>query len=120
LLTRKKRAEVIFHLCATSSASVQGPDFASLAASGNPVIKPQSFPDIEAETAIAKLPYTHKRNSAHPWFAYFALFNNPVNSISNTCLVQSFSYWQLLILITKLFIIIVKYVKGNNFFTKFA
>jgi len=87
-----KRTEVVFHLSATSSASVHGPDFANLPASGNPVIKPQSFPDIEAETAIAKPPYAHKRRRAHPWFAYFALFDNPVKSISNTYLVQSFSF----------------------------
>jgi len=90
-LSRQKRIEVIFHLCATSSASVRSPDFANLPASGNPVIKPHSFPDIEAETAIAKLPYAHKRGLAHPWFAYFALFDNPVKYISNTYLVQSFS-----------------------------
>jgi hypothetical protein len=119
LLTRKKRAEAIFQLCATSSASVRGPDFANLPASGNPVTKPHSFPYIEAETVIAKLPYAHKRNSAHPWFAYVALFDNPVKSISNTFLVQSSSYWQLLILTTKLFIIIVKSIKGNNFFSNF-
>jgi hypothetical protein len=119
LLIRKKRAEVILQLCATSSASVGGPDFANLPASGNPVTKPHSFPYIEAETVIAKLPYARKRNSAHPWFAYVALFNNPVKSISNTFLVQSFSYWQLLILTTKLFIVIVKSVKGNNFFSNF-
>jgi hypothetical protein len=86
---RQKRTEVIFHLSATSSASIRGPDFANLPASGNPVPKPHSFPDIEAETAIAKPPYAHKRSRAHPWFAYFALFDNPVKSISNTYLVQS-------------------------------
>ena len=90
-LSRQKRTEVIFHLCATSSASVRGSDFASFPASGNPVIKPHSFPDIEAETAIAKPLYAHKRGRAHPWFAYFALFDNPVKSIPNTYLAQSFS-----------------------------
>ena len=91
LLSHKKRTEVIFNLYATSSASVRGSDSANLPASGNPVIKPHSFPDIEAETAIAKLPYAHKRGLAHPWFAYFALFDNPVKSISSTYLAQSFS-----------------------------
>jgi len=90
-LSCQKRIEVIFHLCTTSSASVRGPGFANLPASGNPVLKPHSFPDIEAETAIAKPPYAYKRSRAHPWFAYFALFDNPVKSISNTYLLQSFS-----------------------------
>jgi hypothetical protein len=91
LLSRLKRAEVIFQLYATSSASIRGSDFANIPASGNPAIKPHSFPDFEAETAIAKPPYAHQRSSAHPWFAYFALFDNPVKSISNTYLVQSFN-----------------------------
>jgi hypothetical protein len=90
-LSRQKRIEVIFYLYATSSASARGSVFANFPANGNPVIKPHSFPDIEAETAIAKPPYAHKRGRAHPWFAYFARFDNPVKSISNTYLVQSFS-----------------------------
>jgi hypothetical protein len=90
-LSRQKRIEVIFNLRATSSASVRGSDFASFPASGNPVIKPHSFPDNEAETAIAKPPNAHIQGRAHPWFAYFALFDNPVKSISSTYLVQSFN-----------------------------
>jgi hypothetical protein len=86
-----KRTEVVIHLCATSSASVRGSDFAGIPAIGNPVIKPHSFPDIEAETAIAKPPNAHKRGLAHPWFAYFALLDNPVKSIPNTYLAQSFN-----------------------------
>jgi len=65
--------------------------FAGFPANGNPVVKPHSFSDIEAETAIAKPPNAHKRGRAHPWFAYFALFDNPVKSIPNTYLAQSFS-----------------------------
>jgi len=68
-----------------------GPIFANIPALGNPVTKPHSFPDIEAETAIAKPPYAHLKTRAHPWFAYFALFDNPIKSIPNTYLVQSFS-----------------------------
>jgi hypothetical protein len=79
-----KRTEVILYLRITSSASGRGPDFADFPASGNPVIKPRSFPDIEAETAIAKLPYMHKHSRAQSLFAYYALFANPVKSISNT------------------------------------
>jgi len=79
-----KRTEVISYLYITSSASGRGPDFAYFPASGNPVIKPHSFPDIEAETAIAKLPYAHKHSHAQSLFVHYALFANPVKSISNT------------------------------------
>jgi hypothetical protein len=89
---KRQRPEVILYLCATSSASGRGPDLAIFLASGNPVKKPHSFPDIEAETAIAKPPYAHKRSRAHPWFVYFALFANPVKSISNTSSVQSLAF----------------------------
>jgi len=80
-LTRQKRTEVIIYLRATSSASGCGPYFAAFPAKQKPSKKPHSFPDIEAETAIAKPPYAHKRSRAHPLFLYFALFANPVKSI---------------------------------------
>jgi len=58
-LKRQERTEVMIHLCATSSASGRGPSLAGFPAGTTLVKKPHSFPEIEAETAIAKPPYAH-------------------------------------------------------------
>jgi len=88
-LKRQERTEVMIHLCATSSASGRGPSVAGFPAGGNPIKKPHSFPDIEAETAIAKPLHGHTHGHMHSWSLYFALFANPVKRISNASSSQS-------------------------------
>jgi len=53
------------------------------------VKKPHSFPEIEAETAIAKPLHGHTCRHTHSWTLYFALFANPVKRISNASSSQS-------------------------------
>jgi len=79
----------MIHLCATSSASGKGPSLAGFPAGETLVKKPHSFPDIEAETAIAKPLHGHTCRHTHSWSLYFALFANPVKRISNASSSQS-------------------------------
>ena len=86
---RQERTEVIIHLCATSSASGRGSRIARLPAGVILSKKPHSFPDIEAETAIAKPQHVHTHVHMHSWSFYFALFANPVKRILNASSSQS-------------------------------
>jgi len=88
-LQRQERTEVIIHLCATSSASGQESRLAGLPADVTLSKKPHSFPDIEAETAIAKPLHVRIHGHMHLWSSYFALFANPVKRISNASSSQS-------------------------------